>query len=326
MSSPELTLGYPHDAEAHVKELAKALSPWWVSNLTHTYSGFSGPWIEDVWVQTFDRAAHSECLSDFFGPFVPLLVPWTGVWLRSGRIYPSPLIDALKRTLRPNVPYITVIQNDEGLRGGYVDGLSNVLALSAAGYGHVPIPLFQQPEPCIKKRPAASRPWTVSYFGSMTHAPGGFRRLMQLAVKRSGVRSTGFRKVRGWRSEMARSRFSLVPRGFGRTAFHLMETLQMGLVPIYVYSDTPWLPYGNIINDVVYASSIVNVTHFMRWIDAVDNATVDNLERKIVSMRHSHFEPTAVMRHIAQFMSGGTHDLVCQALPASVRDERFRIS
>jgi hypothetical protein len=38
-----------------------------------------------------------------------------------------------------------------------------------------------------------------------------------------------------WKQVMRNSRFSLVPRGFGRTAYHLMETIQMGLIPVYIY-------------------------------------------------------------------------------------------
>ena len=48
---------------------------------------------------------------------------------------------------------------------------------------------------------------------------------------------------------------SLVPRGFGRTAYHLMETFQMGRVPLYVYSDVPWVPYAEVFERVGYASS-----------------------------------------------------------------------
>jgi hypothetical protein len=55
---------------------------------------------------------------------------------------------------------------------------------------------------------------------------------------------------------MADSQSSLVPRGFGRTAYHLMETLQMGLVPIYVYDDTPWVPYADLFQDLGYVTQV----------------------------------------------------------------------
>lgn len=41
-------------------------------------------------------------------------------------------------------------------------------------------------------------------------------------------------KLKEWREVMADSFASMCPRGFGRTAYHLMETLQQGLVPVHV--------------------------------------------------------------------------------------------
>lgn len=44
--------------------------------------------------------------------YIPLLVPWTDVWLNNPRpgTYPPELLATLKKVLRPNVPYITVSQ------------------------------------------------------------------------------------------------------------------------------------------------------------------------------------------------------------------------
>ena len=67
--------------------------------------------------------------------------------------------------LRPDVPYITVNQNDEGMTGKcelLMQDIPNVLVLSAGGYGHVPIPLFIRPEPENHATPVAQRPYLVS--------------------------------------------------------------------------------------------------------------------------------------------------------------------
>jgi hypothetical protein len=42
---------------------------------------------------------------------------------------------------------------------------------------------------------------------------------------------------------MQTSKFSLSPQGFGRTSYLVIETLQMGLIPIQVYvnDDIPWM-------------------------------------------------------------------------------------
>jgi hypothetical protein len=41
---------------------------------------------------------------------------------------------------------------------------------------------------------------------------------------------------------MSKSRFTLAPRGYGRTSFRLYEALRLGSIPVYIY-DEPWLPY-----------------------------------------------------------------------------------
>ena len=80
-------------------------------------------------------------------------------------VHPPKLFRALRRVLRPDVPYITVNQNDEGMTGKcelLMQDIPNVLVLSAGGYGHVPIPLFIRPEPENHATPVAQRPYLVS--------------------------------------------------------------------------------------------------------------------------------------------------------------------
>jgi hypothetical protein len=46
---------------------------------------------------------------------------------------------------------------------------------------------------------------------------------------------------------MNRSRFSLCPRGYGKTSFRICEALQHGSVPIYLYDD-PLIPFSDMKN------------------------------------------------------------------------------
>jgi hypothetical protein len=46
---------------------------------------------------------------------------------------------------------------------------------------------------------------------------------------------------------MSQSRFSLAPRGYGKSSFRMYEALNMKSVPVYVY-DEPWLPYTEILD------------------------------------------------------------------------------
>ena len=46
---------------------------------------------------------------------------------------------------------------------------------------------------------------------------------------------------------MTMSASFFVLRGVRGSAFHLAETLQRGLVPVYVYDDVPWVPLWRIL-------------------------------------------------------------------------------
>jgi hypothetical protein len=40
-----------------------------------------------------------------------------------------------------------------------------------------------------------------------------------------------------------KSKFSLAPRGYGRSSFRFFEIITLGAIPIYVWDDKEWLPY-----------------------------------------------------------------------------------
>ena len=63
---------------------------------------------------------------------------------------------------------------------------------------------------------------------------------------------------------MKRSRLQLNPRGYGRTSYHLAETIQLGLLPVHIFSDVPWLPYPELLRDVVYTAPIGRAAELFR--------------------------------------------------------------
>ncbi|KAH8043888.1 hypothetical protein JL722_14968 [Aureococcus anophagefferens] len=84
-------------------------------------------------------------------------------------------------------------------------------------------------------------------------------------------------KAEDWRGVMADSRFSLCPRGFGRSSYHVAETINLGLVPIHVYSDTPWLPYPERFADVGFNASIDGFADLLDALHALPDAEVERL-------------------------------------------------
>jgi hypothetical protein len=45
-----------------------------------------------------------------------------------------------------------------------------------------------------------------------------------------------------------RSVFTLCPRGYGATSFRLYEAMQSNSIPVYIYTDKPFLPYTDVID------------------------------------------------------------------------------
>ena len=120
----DLHLSYPDDAEAHFEAIRLATKGFAQSApgfKPHQWSGYGGPWIENAWIDHFEKkwAARTsgQTLSTFFGPFVPIFLPWVDRWVQGPWKYPPGMIRAVQSLMRKSVAYITVSQNDEGLAG-----------------------------------------------------------------------------------------------------------------------------------------------------------------------------------------------------------------
>lgn len=356
---------YPSDAVQHFKDIHAAVEKWTNQSRYHctgsTSAGqFCGPWIENYWImshhfhlegrtsynnQSSSSSSPMGCLSNTFGPYIPLLIPWVDLWLlntrRRVKKYPRGFISTLQSTLRPNVLYITVSQNDEGLLlpGGVLP--SNILVLSAGGYGHVPIPLLKQEENVSvvvdDDKNDARRKWLVSYVGSLgPQAPTNMRqRMHEYFVDAFPDNYTQFYQRTGsksqdtWRSIVRNSYLNLAPRGFGRTSYHFMEILQMGRIPIHVHldDDVPWVPYyhklmmnNDTLGGVAYSTTVEKLPALCDKLRTMTADEVRAKEKRILQYRDSHFTFAGVLHQIDLFMTTQEKsDLECVPLPRSIR-------
>ena len=220
LTTPNIqTLKYPPDAEEHFQELRKVLSPWFdvvakkygpsKEHQYHCWENYCGPWMENYWIEHFlsklseNRGPAMDSkkrLADVFGPFIPIFMPYDDLLQVNAFKYDN-MVLTLRKNIRPNVAYITVVLRaqglvaTQGLRSNHevmkkiMEDMPNVMVLSSGGYGHVPIPLLKQPEDLLQKsffKPMKEREFLVSYMGGANHAPENMRAKMIQIVKEDG--------------------------------------------------------------------------------------------------------------------------------------------
>ena len=257
--------------------------------------------------------------------------------------------------------------------------LPNLVVLSAGGYGHVAVPLLKQKEEPLTgkstppRQPLDTRFFLASFTGNLGHSPARMRGHMAQVLRNfeltqgleeppeavSGAAVNGNHFVRGdrpgkslaptvnislysgeaWRDIMASSRVSLCPRGYGRTSYHLSEAIQMGLVPVHVWLDQPWVPYPDTIFPAVgYSTNVEGLYGLLAKLGGVTHAgaAADLMAKEAAALKYaeSHFTYKGVLEQIALFMmkpsaSVGTSkvswgsDLRCVPLPKDPRAEKY---
>ncbi|CAE7306603.1 unnamed protein product [Symbiodinium sp. CCMP2592] len=329
---------YPADAEEHFEELNRTMSQFTkgVKPLCGQISaGYCGPWLENYWIwefsATWKNRKNGTRLRDIFGPYIPIIFPFLDIFVPHKFRYPEGTLETLNQTLRPNVLYLAVSQNDDGIFGHPDRKLAfrqtdfpNMLVLSAGGYGHVPLPLFKQIEAPVQAAPIPERTYAVSFMGSINHGPKGTRSVMKAMAERWGKLRNKTVKIgfgKDWKEVMTNTTLNLSPRGFGRNAYRTEELFQMGFIPVYIHEKGPWLFYRDLWTEekIGFFSTPGGLE------STLDRALSDmpklmDMERRIRAMRDTHFMPLGVMDQISKFMTerDGGGDLRCEPLPDSV--------
>jgi len=350
LTTPNIqTLKYPKDAEKHFEKLQEVLAPYVqvAKNRFHGRScseGFCGPWIEDRWLEHFmstwqNRTSGKDAtkrLAEVFGPFIPIFVPYNDLGRTSAGEY-AKMIDTLQKSLRPDVAYITLANILFGLINPppeksllqyermlhIMKTFPNVVVLGPGGYGHVPIPHLKQPEELLQKpffKPMAKRDLLVSFMGR--YETNSLRKKMKKIVeeeaKTLGVKvdmHVEFEANDVWHQVAGNSKVSLCPRGSGRTSYRLFEILQLGLIPVHVYWDIPWLPYPDLYKNIGFSTDLEGLPNLLKKINDMDLQELERMEERIRSFKATHFTYEGVLNQISLFMKNGGSDLRCQKLP-----------
>lgn len=153
--------------------------------------------------------------------------------------------------LPKNEIYFTVVQHDDGIT--FSCKPENLVTFSLGGTGHVPVPLTYDVIPNLDTYKKSPKSIFCSFVGSLTH-PCREAMVQVLKDKNDVIIQTAEWTNRisaenqtNYLEVMSKSRFTLAPRGYGKTSFRLYEALRMGSIPVYIHTIV-WLPYQRLVD------------------------------------------------------------------------------
>ena len=228
--------------------------------------------------------------------------------------------------LRPDVLYVTVSQDDQGLHR-LVQLRPNILVFSAGGSGHIAIPLVKGH--FNMTTPPESFDFEVGFYGnirprlSRAVMLAEMRRLLEVAEIKFK-----FGQSSGWKEDILTTKFNLAPRGFGRSSYRLAEIVQLGRIPVLLYDDVAWYPYPHSNKSVTVIGYVGQMGKLSILVDALKSATAETVQQKMALSRASSYYYTyeGVISQIERFFTdplgpnGG--DLRCVRVPDT--DKRMR--
>lgn len=175
---------------------------------------------------------------------------WTNLYCNAASKKAPPVdIQSHINKLDPTKEYFTVCQHDDGP----LESLPpNTLIFSAGGnrtHGNIiPIPLICSP--IIDHFINETKTIFCSFVGSRTHT------IRQQLTEQWNNDEDFIFASQGWQESVPKknltifktltikSKFTLCPRGYGKSSFRMYEAIQLGSVPVYI-SDSHYLPWSD---------------------------------------------------------------------------------
>ena len=232
--------------------------------------------------------------------------------------------------LRKDVMYLAISQHAEGLyhlrKFMKPQDHWNILTLSGGGHGHAPIPLFLNEQPFHPVYDDDNTPNLFVFAGNIVVYPVRLAMMRVLGKLSSSEPSFAFKHYTGedWAQVMRTGKLNLAPRGYGRTSFRLIESLQMGLVPVYVYDDHDWSPYKGSEANIRNFGFAVNISEFESFVQDMakknaENPNFLNLKERVAKLkkvRESHYTLSGLMQQIQYFFQDDQRtSITCQRHP-----------
>jgi hypothetical protein len=225
---------------------------------------------------------------------------WTNIQIHTGfQSIRSGLNILLKRaySLMPeDTKYFTIVQADLGVELV----LPKDTLVFGACYGDVPLPLiYEDTQNKLLNTQWLNHPkkYLASFIG--TYTTHELRVNMYNMLNKTEGFYFGGRNL--WSNRISdsladkfiqttlESKFSLAPRGYGRSSFRFFEAMLLDCVPVYFWDDIEWLPYKDVLDYSKFSVSIQEAD-MSKTYDILRNISEEKYQSMLEEMRKvSHY-------------------------------------
>ena len=160
----------------------------------------------------------------------------------------------------PEQKYFAVVQHDDGIPFT----IPKDTLVFGACTGDIPLPLIYEDTDCTLERieqvPFNEKGYLASFMGTATHSVR--TRMIEskgpwfICTNDQWTNDVSKSKADKYIDIVKESKFTLSPRGYGRSSFRFFEAFKLGSIPVYIYDDIEWLPYKELIDYTRFCISI----------------------------------------------------------------------
>lgn len=235
-------------------------------------------------------------MGDFVCDREYLRIFWTGYLVRANFGQDSRKIADLQdfiNNLDKNKKYWTIIQYDSGpvVDFGGID--IKVFGMSGPKIDY-PIPLLC---PAHEFNFITKRDYKANFIGRDTH-PIRTELIRTIGIDPDYYISLKSHPLKQYCEALARSVFTLCPRGFGQSSFRIAEAMQYGSIPVYI-SDEFILPYNN--DEFIEYGVIVknnDISQIKEILDDISPEEIKKKQEKIAQIYDTHFTYEGCLKKI----------------------------
>ena len=270
-------------------------SPYFYCKNKDTYPPFkNGLYLEEYFLKnTFDNN------TQYTRKYIPAL--WTnfqieGWFQQKKQEMQNSLNDWVKENPSPN-GYFTIVQYDDGV---LLELPENTIVYGSCS-GDKILPLVYQDVNntliSVSRKSFKEKLILCSFVGSNTSncVLPNVRQEMAMALKKNPnfviyftngwTPDVGHQKQRNFINTTINSKFTLAPRGYGRSSFRFFEIFQLGSIPIYLWNDKEWLPFKDKID---YSKICISLN--IKDIDKLEGILLNITEQQYDTMYNEYLK------------------------------------